>query len=434
MKIAVLGCGTVAQGVFRLLVKNETMIRERVGEPITVSKVLARHPEKAYALGFDEDTVVTTFDPILQDPDISLIVELIGGTNDAFTYVSRALTAGKHVVTANKDLLALHPELIDLADAHHVCLMYEASVAGGIPLLGPIERTLAANRIQSIYGILNGTTNYILSRMVKEGLSYARILKDAQALGFAEADPTSDVEGADAARKLAILSSLAFRTRITYPQVHHEGITGVTQTDIRFAARQGYTPKLLAVTKEEDGTVEVFVRPALIPSSHPLASVSDAFNAVFLRGDAVGEIMLYGKGAGGDPTASSVVGDIMEVCLRAGDLAGKCNISSRTSVSVKTIKPMDDTNNVYYIRLLVADRPNVLAKVAGALGEQGISIAELVQEPHAGSKTDENPDGMAELMLLTHKAGEKALKKAIGYLLGKDYIEEIHTMIVLSDL
>ncbi len=419
MNIAILGCGTVAGGVLHLLENNREEIRERLGEELSVKRVLARHPEKARALGLSEEQICTDFSEILADSSIALVVELIGGTGDAYRFVRESLLNGRHVVTANKDLIALYPELAQLAEEQGVMLLYEASVGGGIPLLGPLRQTLAANRIESIYGILNGTTNYILTRMSREGLGYAEALRAAQAAGYAEANPASDVEGADAARKIAILASLAFRTRLTYPQIYHEGIEGISETDIRFAARQGYTVKLLAVTREEDGRVEAYVRPALVPLDHPLASVNGAYNAVFLRGDAVGDIMLYGQGAGADPTASSVVGDIMEICRNH-------TVSYEGAAhSGKTLRPVEESDNIYYVRLLVADKPRVLAGVAGAFGDFGVSIASLVQEPREG--------GRAELMLLTHRASEEALRAAEAKLLQQNYVEEIHTLICLED-
>ncbi|MBP5230961.1 MAG: homoserine dehydrogenase [Clostridia bacterium] len=421
-QIAVLGCGTVASGVIRLLQLHGESIRKQLGEEIVLRKVLARTPEKAFRLGLREDQVCSDFSVILNDPSISVVIELIGGTDDAYIFVSSALAAGKNVVTANKDLIASrYPELADLAEKHGVSLAFEASVGGGIPLIDPIRRTLAANTIQSVYGILNGTTNYILTRMTNDGMPYAEALRQAQELGYAEADPSSDVGGADAARKIAILASLAFHTTVTYDEVFHEGITDVTQTDIRFADRSGYVIKLLAAARRKDDGCEVYVRPALLSKSHPLASVSDAFNAVFINGDAVGEVMLYGRGAGSMPTASSVVGDLMSVIRErgAGETAGSARFESVPVLDVLT------TEHVYYVRLSVQDRPMVLAGVAGVFGSHGVSLASLVQE--------ERGEDAAELMLFTHRTSESRMAAAMADLRRMESVFEGTFRICLED-
>ena len=420
MNIAILGCGTVGAGVIRLLRANGCEIEKRLGEPLVLRYVLARHPERAMELGVPAEQITRELSPILADPEVDTVVELIGGVEDANRYIRAALSAGKHVVTANKDVIALYlNELSGLAEANGVTLSFEGSVGGGIPLIAPLRQTLAANRIRSIYGILNGTTNYILSRMCGEGMSFDEALSAAQGLGYAEADPSADVRGADAARKIAILASLAFRSRVTFPQVRYEGITKITPADIRFAERSGFAPKLLAVTREKDEGIEVFVRPALVPKTHPLSAVAGAFNAVYLLGDPVGEVMLYGQGAGADPTASSVVGDIMEAAHRR---SGK---GENICYDGRPVLDPGESENVYYLSLLVDDRPKVLAGVAGALGDCGISIASLVQEPRE--------DGAAELMLLTHRTLEKNLERAEALLLGCDYVQDLHTMICLED-
>lgn len=422
MNIAILGCGTVASGVIRLLTDHSEEIKKNTGEEIIVRKVLARTREKALSLGLSEDQICTSIDEILSDESITLIVELMGGTTFSYECIRKALTSGRHIVTANKDVIALYAdELEKLADENDVCLLYEASVGGGIPLIDPLRHTLAANRIQSIYGILNGTTNYILTRMTQDHTSYETALKGAQELGFAEADPTSDVGGGDAARKIAILASLAFHSRVTYPDVHHEGITTITEDDIRFAHQEGYVLKLLAVTKEEDSAVTAYVRPAMVPQSHPLAAVNEAFNALYLEGEPVGKVMLYGQGAGSGPTASSVVGNIMEACrsLHQNDA-----VSFGSAVyENKPLKPITETSNLYYVRILAADKPRVLAGIASAFGDHDISIASLLQEPR--------PCGNAQLMMMTHAASEEALQGTIYDLMQRDYIYEINTLIVL---
>lgn len=413
LEIAILGCGVVASGVVELLSSNRHNILKQTGEGISVKKVLARHPEKARALGLAEEQICTDFNEIESDPDISVVVELIGGTTDAYTYICRAMKAGKHVVTANKDLIALRfRELLALAEENRVTFSYEASVGGGIPLIGPLGRTLAAGQILSLRGILNGTTNYILTRMSRDGMSYREALALAQQKGYAEADPTSDVEGADAARKVAILSSLAFHTPVTYEDVFHEGISALTETDIAFAASSGYTVKLLGMASLIENGVQACVRPVLVPLSHPLATVSDAYNAVFLNGSAVGDVMLYGQGAGSLPTAGSVVGDIMEICRRGKNSP----VQPVDSVLYEhlPLRDIGESENIYYVRLLVEDKPKVLSGIAGIFGDFGISVASLVQEQRGS--------GHAELMFFTHRAKDKDMRGALVTLRTLPYV------------
>lgn len=410
IQIAILGCGTVASGVISLLGTNAEIIRQQVGEEIVIRKVLARTPEKARRLGLREEQICTDIREILGDPEISVVVELIGGTGDAFAFIRDAMSAKKHVVTANKDLIAdRYAELAEIASSNGVRFAFEASVGGGIPLIDPLRRTLAANRIRSIVGILNGTTNYILTRMTRDGLEYAEALKKAQELGFAEADPASDVEGLDAARKIAILSTLAFHTPVSFSDVRYEGISGVTKTDIRFALQSGYAVKLLAIARQNEDSFEACVRPALIPLSHPLASVSDSFNAVFISGDAVGDVMLYGRGAGSLPTASSVVGDLMSVVRAPEGNTGTDPLFARLPTA-----DLLAAKHIYYVRLNVFDRPMVLAGIARVFGEHGISLASLVQETRDG--------GRAELMIFTHSAVERDLLEAMTELRAMDSV------------
>lgn len=413
IQIAILGCGTVGSGVIRLLQTHGESIRMQLGEDIVIKKVLARTPKKARDLGLREEQICGDFNEIVSDPGISAVIELIGGIDDAYSYITQSLNAKKHVVTANKDLIALHYlELMELASKNGVSFAFEASVGGGIPLIDSIRRTLAANRIESMYGILNGTTNYILTKMTQEGWSYGEALARAQELGFAEADPTSDVEGHDAARKIAILSTLAFHTPVSYYDVYHEGISGITTADIRFAGRSGYVFKLLGVAERTKTGCTAYVRPALVPSGHPLAAVSESFNAVFLKGDAVGDVMLYGRGAGSLPTASSVVGDLMSA-FRSGENRGETGPVCFENLNVEDVS---GTEHVYYVRLAVVDRPLVLAGVARVFGEHGVSLASLVQE--------EREDGKAELMLFTHQAKEKDIREAMDELRAMDSVCE----------
>ena len=418
--IGILGCGTVASGVIELITTHKKTIKRQLGEEVVIRRVLARTPEKARRLGLTDEEICSDADTVIYDPEVSVVIELMGGVTAAHDCICKALKAKKHVVTANKDLVATrYRELIRLAEENGVGFAFEASVGGGIPLIDSIRRTLAANRIESILGILNGTTNYILTKMTREGLSYEEALSDAQALGFAEADPTSDVGGGDAARKIAILATLAFHTDVSYYDVWHEGIPGISPRDIRFASQSGYVFKLLAMAHQKHKVCQVCVRPALVPVSHPLASVSDSFNAVFLTGDAVGEVMLYGRGAGAKPTASSVVGDLMNL------VSGKGAGLSTEGFAHLQLGDVADDENVYYVRVGVKDRPLVLSKVAAAFGKENVSLRSLVQETRGEDR--------AELFLFTHEASEGQLRRAAETLRAMDAVDEVAYWIVLEE-
>lgn len=423
VKIALLGCGTVASGVVRLLRSNKRDIEQRLGDSIEIKRVLELNFERARACGVTDAQLCSDYNEILGDEEIRIVVELIGGTTAAFTFIKQAMEHGKHVVTANKDLIALHfAELSALAEENGVDFCYEASVAGGIPVIAPLRQSLAANRFEEIVGILNGTTNYILTQMTDGGMSYAQALAKAQELGYAERNPAADVEGLDAARKIAILATLAFNAPVALSDVHCEGITAVEPADIDIARQLGYVIKLIAVAKQRDGRIEAYVRPALVPKQHPIASVNDVFNAVFLRADAVGGVMLFGRGAGSMPTASSVLGDVMDVCrnIRHGV---KNRLPSHCYAKLP-VADVADTANLFYVRMLVADRPNVLAGIAKSFGEHGISLASLQQRTLEGD--------CAELVLITHAALESSLRASLGELLQKDYVQRIGTMICVS--
>ena len=310
---ALLGAGTVGGGVYRLLKKRKDEMPFKIQAELEISRVLVRNPGKKRE-GIPQEILTDDWEGILKDPKIRIVIELMGGIEPARTYILQALEAGKHVVTANKDLMAAHGrELMDAAQRHHCDLQFEAAVGGGIPIIRPLKECLAGNEITEVMGIVNGTTNYILTRMTEDGMDFAEALKKAQELGFAEADPTSDIEGLDAGRKMAILASIAFHSRVTFQDVDVKGITKITAKDIQYAKEFGYTLKLLGVARNTDGEMEVGVFPMMIPSSHPLAHVKDAFNAVFVHGDAVDDAMFQGKGAGEMPTASAVMGDLIAV-------------------------------------------------------------------------------------------------------------------------
>lgn len=423
IKVGLLGCGTVGSGVVELLKKNQETIAKRTGTTVVLKKVLEKDTVKCLELGLTEDMIAKDISEIINDDEIDIVVELIGGIEPAFSFITQAMQKGKHVVTANKDLIAVKgKDLFATAEENKVDFYFEASVAGGIPIIYPLKQSLAGNEIKEVIGILNGTTNYILTKMTKEGLDFKQVLKEAQELGYAEADPTADVEGLDAARKIAILSSIAFNSRVTLEDVYVEGITSITATDIKFAAELGYVIKLLAIAKEENGFIQTRVHPAFIPNNHPLAAVNDVFNAVFVRGDAVGEIMHYGRGAGKMPTASAVVGDIIDICRNIQN-----GISGRIGCTCYDEKPVLDISKMtarFYIRMTVKDRPGVLAGIAGVFGSNNVSIATVLQK--------EGTSDMAELILITHEVKEQDLQDSLTVLKGMSIVGSINNVIRLE--
>lgn len=424
IQIGLLGCGTVGSGVVKLLEKNASTIAQRSGDEIVIRRVMERDVDKCLALGVDPQRITSNFQDIVDDPEIDIVVELMGGIEPASDFILQAMRNGKHVVTANKDMIAVKgKELFETAEEHQVDFYFEASVGGGIPIVYPLKQSLAGNQIQQVIGILNGTTNYILTKMSREGLDYNQVLEEAQALGYAEADPTADVSGLDAARKIAILSSIAFNSRVTLNDVYVEGITGITAEDIRYARELGYVIKLLAIAKEdESGRIQIRVHPAFLPVNHPLAAVNDVFNAVFVQGDAVGEIMHFGRGAGQMPTASAVVGDIIEIVRNTNHHTnGRIGC---TCYEQKPILSIDELEVEYYIRMTVTDRPGVLAGIAGVFGNNDVSIATVLQK-----SSDEN---RAELIMITHRVREKGLRDALSVLSGMSIVGEINSVIRLE--
>ncbi|MDD3365430.1 MAG: homoserine dehydrogenase [Syntrophomonas sp.] len=425
INIGLLGCGTVGGGVVKLLAKNQEIIAKKTGAEIMIKKVLERDEQKCLQIGLDPSLITQQFEDIINDESIEIIVELIGGIEPAFSFVIAAMNKGKHVVTANKDMIAIKgKELFETAKANNVDFYFEASVAGGIPIVYPLKQSLAGNHIEEVIGILNGTTNYILTKMSQEGRDYQEVLREAQELGYAESDPTADVGGLDAARKIAILSSIAFNSRVTLDDVYVEGITAISPQDIQYASELGYVVKLLAIAKEVEGKIQARVHPAFIPLNHPLAFVNDVFNAVFVRGDAVGEIMHYGRGAGEMPTASAVLGDVIEVAR---------NMAYHTSARIgctcyeeKSILPISELSAQYYIRMSVRDRPGVLAGIAGVFGNNDVSIATVLQK--------NNREDMAELILITHTVKEKDLQDSLTVLKGMNIVGEINSVIRLEGI
>ncbi len=422
--VGLLGAGTVGSGVIKILTDNAHDIEQKVGVPVQIKKILVRNPAKARNIDFDASLIVTNIDDILNDEDISIVVEVMGGEQPAKDYMLRALESGKHVVTANKDVVARYGrELFELAEKNHLDFLFEGSVGGGIPIIRPLKQCLAANRISEVMGIVNGTTNYMLTKMTRDRVDFAEVLAEAQAKGYAEADPTADVGGWDAARKIAILASIAFGTRISVDDVYVEGITNISLKDIEYASELGYVIKLLAIAKDDGNGINVRVHPAFIASSHPLAAVNDVFNAVFIKGDAVGEAMFYGRGAGQMPTASAVTADIIDV---ARDIHH--NVSSRilcTCYEQKMLKSVDQTETPFFIRLLVEDKPGVLAAIAGAFGAQQVSLNSVIQKRKV--------DSCAEIVLITYKVSTANLRLAITSLSGMSVVREVQSVIRVEE-
>lgn len=410
VRIGVLGLGTVGAGVVKILQTRGPMLQERAGAGLTLAAIadtdLTRPRE-----GLDIRALPMVGDAarVLDDPSIHVVVELIGGLEPARSFILRALAAGKHVVTANKALLAHHGvELYDEARRRGVSLGFEAAVAGGIPLIRAVKEGLVANRVLSLAGIVNGTCNYILSKMTDEGLDFSLVLKEAQAHGYAEADPTLDIEGQDSAHKLQILVALAFRTFVDLKHIHTEGITRITAQDIDYARELGYRIKLLAIAKASAGGVEARVHPTMIPAASPLAAVAGVFNAVFLTGDAVGDLMFYGRGAGQLPTASAVWSDVLEIARRvAHGLPSLALELPSVGSQPLALAPMDAIRCCYYLRVMARDRPGVLSRVAGILGDNDISIANVIQKGRGVREA-------VPVVMLTHEARERDMRAALG--------------------
>ncbi len=412
IKVGLVGLGTVGGGTLEVLVKNRAIIAERAMH-IEVSRIcnldLAYTEQRIAELGLENTTATTDYHDLLNDPEISIVIELIGGIHPALEIVSGALRAGKSVVTANKDLVASHgAELFALAEEKGADFFFEASVAGGIPILKALKDSLAANNILEIMGIVNGTTNYILSQMANTGADFQPCLQKAQELGYAEANPTNDIEGYDAARKMAILASIAFNTNITEDMVYVEGITKISKFDIDYARQLGYTIKLIGKAKafaDRPDAVEVCVYPLLIPNDHPLASVNDVFNAVFVEGDALGHSMFYGRGAGSLPTASAVAGDVITAAKKiANNTRG---VSGIRLFADRRVLPIGECHNRYYIRLMVLDKPKVLAQIADAFASSDISLDSVIQKRVMDS-------GLAEIVLITHSVREADMQEALA--------------------
>ncbi len=423
LAIGLLGCGNVGGALAGLLEEQRGTIVARSGVDLRVARIAVRSTSKERHLDLPPEVFTTDAMAVVEDPDIDLVVELIGGIEPARALIRRAIELGKPVVTGNKELLANHgAELFAAADAAGVDLLFEAAVAGGIPLMRPLRESLVGEPVRRVLGIVNGTTNYILTRMSEEGVSYADALAEAQSLGYAERDPTADVEGFDAGAKAAIIATMVFGAVVVAGDVYHEGISAVTTDDIAIAARLGYVVKAVAIVERCDSQpgdpfeVAVRVHPALVPDTHPLATVRLSFNAVFVEGDAVGELMLFGRGAGGRPTASAVLGDVIDAAInRVNGSAGRIG-----TLAPARIRPIDELSSAYYLGVEVRDQPGVLASVADVFGRHGVSIRSMEQQ---------GLGDQARLIFITHRSVESAVQATLHELRELDVVNDIHAVL-----
>lgn len=420
IQVALLGLGTVGTGVYKVLENQKEEMLAKIGIELEIKQILVRNLEKASAKVKDPSVLTNDWKTIIEDESIDIVIEVMGGLEPARTYMMEALKAGKNVVTANKDLMATNGrELMDTAKAAGKDLLFEAAVAGGIPIIRPLKQCLAGNHIEEVIGIVNGTTNFILTKMTEENMEFQEALDLATKLGYAEADPTADIEGLDAARKMAILASIAFNSRVTFDEVYTEGITKVTARDIRYAKEMGCHIKLLGKARNTKEGIEVSVHPMLIDSRHPLASVNDSFNAVFVKGDAVGDTMFYGRGAGELPTASAIVGDVFDVARNM--LSGCTGRISCTCYKSLPIKKMEDSNSRYFMRLQVDDRPGVLAAVTSVFGNNNVSIEQFIQKRKKGD--------LAEIVVITEEVVERNFNDSLRILETMSMIKDISAII-----
>jgi homoserine dehydrogenase len=420
VNIALLGFGNVGSGVYEIIKRNRNDILQREGIDFNVKKILVRDINKTRKDGAPKEIFTDKFEDILNDTDIEIVAEFLGGTEPSRNYLINVLRHGKSVVTANKEVLSKYwPELEDEAMKHKVGLYYEASVAGGIPVIKAVQESLQANKISEIMGIINGTTNFILTKMSDEGQGYNETLKEAQNFGYAEPDPTADVEGFDALYKLSILSSISFHKRVGLQSIYREGISKISAEDIEYGKELGFALKLLAISKNNGETIEARVHPTFLPVSHPLASVRDSYNAIFIKGDAVGNLMFYGRGAGDLPTGSAVVSDIISAARNKG--FHKYSTFSNVNDSKDDAKVTDDWKCEYFLRFLVNDKPGVLAKIAGILGKYEVSIASVIQKNRS--------EKSVPLVFVTHMAWEKSLNNAIDEIKKLEEIDKIESVI-----
>ena len=419
VKVAILGLGTVGSGVYKLIQKRADVMEKTIGAQMEVKKILVRNINKKRE-GVDASLLTDNWNDIVEDDEIQIVIEVMGGMEPAKTMILEALRAGKNVVSANKDLIAEEGHvLLATAEEHHVDFLFEAAVAGGIPIISPLKNSLEANHVTEVMGIVNGTTNFILTKMSQEGMEFSDALALATELGYAEADPTADVEGLDAGRKMAILASIAFHSRVTFDDVEIKGISSITARDIKYAGEFGYVLKLLGVARNVNDKIEVSVSPVMIPEQHPLAKVNDSFNAVFVHGDAVDDAMFQGRGAGEFPTASAVVGDVIATARNMQyDCCGRIGCSCYKNLPMQ---PVGDSRHRYFLRFLVEDRTGILAGVAGVLGNNGVSISQVIQKPAV--------DGVAELVVITDKVETRHLQDALVIFGEMSMIREVASVI-----
>ncbi|MBD7969831.1 homoserine dehydrogenase [Paenibacillus gallinarum] len=420
IKVGLLGLGTVGTGVVRIVEGNQEDLSSQVGSPIVIEKIAVKNTEKARNINVNSDKL--TEDPweVIRHPDIDVIVEVMGGVDQTKEYILEALERGKHIVTANKDLMALYGSEILAKAAEKRCdVYYEASVAGGIPIIRTLIEGFSSDRITKIMGIVNGTTNYILTKMSQEGVSYEEVLKEAQDLGYAEADPTSDVEGLDAARKMAILATLGFHTNVELRDVSVSGISSVTKEDISYARRLGYEMKLLGIAERQDDEITISVQPTMVKKQHPIASVNGVFNAVYVHGEAVGDTMFYGAGAGEMPTATSVVADLVSV-IRNLKL-GVSGLKAIAPYKEKRLISDEEIKYKYFILLHVDDKAGVLAQITQIFAEYNVSLASVVQQPN-----EFNPD--AEIIIVTHDASKANMDKVQKHFESLDVIRKVKSV------
>lgn len=420
IQVAILGLGTVGTGVYKVLKSASEDVLKKTGCYLTVKKVLVRNLEKAARKVDDVSILTNQWSDIVNDPDIQIVVEVMGGMHPAKEYILDALNAGKNVVTANKNLIAEDGRiLLNTAEKNKKDFLFEAAVAGGIPIIRPMRQCLAGNHIDTVMGIVNGTTNFILSKMTQDGMDFDEALAIATDLGYAEADPTADVEGLDAGRKVAIMASIAFNSRVTFSDVYTEGITKITARDIRYATELNQVIKLLGVAKNTENGIEASVYPMLISRNHPLAAVNDSFNAVFIHGDAVDDAMFYGRGAGELPTASAIVGDVIDVARNIiYNCTGRIGCGCYKELPVKQI---GDVQNKFFIRMQVEDKCGVLAAVAKILGEHNVSIDTFIQKERHGNT--------AEIVLTTENVLEKDFRQAVELCKQLDVVKEVSSII-----
>lgn len=418
--VAILGLGTVGGGTYKIITEHREFYQKTQEIDLTVEAVLELNKDRIAALGIPEDKVADGIAEIVSNPNVDIVVEVIGGVGVARTFVQAALSAGKSVVTSNKELIAKYSYELENIARHKNCgLYYEASCVGGVPIIRTLLDGLQANTVQSMMGIVNGTTNYILDKMTNDGASYATVLKEAQSLGYAELDPTADVEGFDSTYKLSILSSMAFHTKIPYTRIYREGITGIAAEDIAYGKELGFVIKLLAIGKNTSDGLEVRVHPTFIKTSHPLASVNDAFNAVFITGDSVGDVMLYGRGAGALPTGSAIVSDVIYAATHA-DI--KYSTFKNKPNADKETKFVTDFSGACYLRITVSDKVGVLGKISSVFARCGVSIGKMVQR-------DVNKNGDVTLLFVTHETKEKSVQNAVSKIETLENVSKVNAVI-----